>query len=138
MHYQLTLIIVGLSLMVVHGDKGRVHLHLKYTLHRCLCKPYGNTFQTCLTEQRLCLKFTVFRCLMFHKQRASPGYVKRPLCGVINTGNQLMAHMWHIAVPSIFSLYINFRHFNLPMAPNCKLGTKVTVETTNNNSSRHY
>ena len=58
----------------------------------------------------------------------------RPLCGVINTGNQLKAHTWHIAVPFTFSLYINFLHFYLPMSPNCKFGTRVLLTVINKDS----
>ena len=122
--------------MVVHADIGGVYFDLQGELHRCLSKPSSNNFQNCLTKQYLCLESSIFRCLMFHKPRTSPGHVTRPLCRVINTGNQLMAHTWHIAVPSNFSLYLNFLHFNLPMTPNCKLGSKVTVMTINTYSNQ--
>ena len=122
--------------MVVYADIGGVYFGLQHRLHQCICRPYSNIFQNCVKKQFLCLKTSIFRCLMFHNPRASPRYVTRPVCGVINTGNQLMAHTWHIAVPSMFSLYINFLQFNLPMTPNCKFGNKVTVETANNNTKQ--
>ena len=72
--------------------------------------------------------------LLFHKPLTDPHAEIRPLCGVINTGNQLKAHTWHIVVPSTFSLYINFLHFYLPMSPDCKFGTRVLLKVINKDS----
>ena len=116
----------------MHADIGAVHVGIRYQLHRCLC--ISNSLSSCLTQQQACLQSSIYRCLLFHKPIADPRAEIRPLCGVINTGKQLKAHKWHIAVPSAFGLYINFLHFYLPMSPNCKFGTRVLLRVINKDS----
>ena len=118
--------------MLVHVDIGGVYVGIRYQLHRCLCDSYS--LPSCLTQQQACLQSSIFSCLLFHKPLAEHHAEIRPLCGVINTGYQLKAHTWHIAVPSTFCLYINFLHFYLPMSPNCKFGTRVLLKVFNKDS----
>ena len=131
-HYLIWTIVV--SCMLVHADIGGVHVGLHYQLQRCLCNSYS--LHTCLAQQLLCFKSSLLRCLMFREPLADPHTEIRPFCGVINTGKQLISHTWHISVPSMFSLYINVLHFNLPMTPDCKFGTKVSVMLTSNHSEQ--
>ena len=149
---------VVVSCMLVHADIGRVFVSLQYQIHDCICN--SNSFRSCLLQQIVCVQFPISRCLKHHEPSDSyhletwsqriPRVEKQPLCGVINTGKQLMSlmslmieeddygrirkqmsHIWHIHVPSTFSLYINFLHFYLPMSPNCKFGTNVNVTLSN-------
>ena len=62
----------------------------------------------------------------------------RALCGVINTGEQLRAHTWHISVPSKFSLCLDYIHFRLPVTRICKQGAHVTVQSADNLEDRWY
>ena len=123
---------IFVNCMLVYADIGGVHVGIRYQLHRCLCHSYS--LPSCLTQQQACLQSSIFRCLLFHKPLAKHLAEIRPLCGVINTGNQLKANTWRIAVPSTFSLYINFLHFYLPMSPNCKFGTRVLLKVINKDS----
>ena len=124
----------AVSRMLIHADIGCVHVGLRYQLQQCLCN--SPSFHNCLAQQLWCIKSSLLRCLMFHDPRADPHTEIRPFCGVINTGKQLISYTWNISVPSMFSLYINFLHFNLPMSPNCEFGTKVSVMVTNNYSEQ--
>ena len=135
---QYCLVLITVSILVVDAEIGGVYLVLKYQLRHCLCKPSGNYLQSCFTQQQFCLKSSIFRCLMFHEPCANPRNVTRPVCGVINMGNQLMSHTWHITVLSTFGLQINFLKFYLPMSPNCQFGTKVIVNTAHNNSKNLF
>ena len=133
---------VIVSCMLVNADIGRVYVSLQYQMHQCICNSIS--LRSCLLQQILCVQYPISRCLMYHEPSDSsheetwsppiPHVEKQPLCGVINTGKQLMSHTWHIHVSSTFSLYIDFLHFYLPMSPNCKFGTNVNVIFSKHNS----
>ena len=92
--------------------------------------------QSCILQHLLCFESSISRCLLFHEPHESHALEIRTLCGVINTGQQLMSQTWYIIVPSHFSLYINFKHFLLPSSPYCKFEPTVSVETTAYNSKQ--
>ena len=116
------------NLMPVQAEIGDVNVGLRYQVSQCLCN--SPSLYSCLTQQTLCLKSSIFQCLQFHKPRQSYHAELGTLCGVINTGRQLMSHTWHIAVHSEFRLHLEFVHFHLPATPHCASGTRVTVHTT--------
>ena len=100
--HQHFLLIFIVNYMLVQAEIGDVNAGLRDQVSRCLCK--SNSLHGCLSQQTLCLKSSIVRCLQFHKPIENRYFEKGPLCGVINTGRQLMAHTWHITVHSRFSL----------------------------------
>ena len=114
--------------MLVQADIGDVNLGLRYHAYKCLCN--SDSLHECLTQQTLCLKSSVFRCLRFHEPLRRYYSEIGTLCGVINTGRQLTPQTWHIIVHSKFSIHFEFVHFHLPVSPHCASGTRVSVDTT--------
>ena len=117
-----------LNYMLVQADIGDVNVGFRFQVDQCLCRT--NSLRGCLVQQTLCLESSIFRCLRFHEPLKSYHAEIGSLCGVVNTGRQLMSRTWHITVHSEFSLHLEFIHFHLPAAPNCKTGTRVLVNTT--------
>ena len=122
------LLIFIVNYMLVQAEIGDVNFGLRYKVSQCLYK--SNSLHGCLSQQTLCLKSSIFRCLQFHRPIENSYLEKGTLCGVINTGRQLMAHMWHITVHSRFSLQLEFLHFHLPATPHCASGTTASVNST--------
>ena len=117
--------------MLVQAEIGDVNVGLHYEVSQCVCD--SSSLHECLTQQFLCLKSSIFRCLQFHEPLTNQYYEIGTLCGVINTGGQLMTHTWHITVHYGFSLQLKFLHFHLPGTIHCVPGTTVSVNTTDIN-----
>ena len=130
LHQHLLLIFI-VNCMLVQAEIGDVNVHVRYRVSQCVCN--SSSLHDCLTQQTLCLKSSIFRCLQFHKPLTNHYLEMGTLCGVINTGRQLMTHTWHITVHFGFSLQLEFLHFQLPGTIHCVPGTTVTLNTTNIN-----
>ena len=116
----------------MQAEIGDVNVGLHYAVSQCMCD--GSSLHDCLIQQTLCLKSSIFRCLQFHKALTTHYFEIGTLCGVINTGRQLMAHTWNLTVHYGFSLQLEFLHFHLPGTIHCVPGTTVSVNTTDINS----
>ena len=124
---QRLLLIFIVNYMLVQTEIGDANAGLHHQVSQCMCN--SSSLRDCLTQQFLCLKSSIFRCLQFHKPLTNHYLERGTLCGVINTGRQLTAHTWHITVHYGFSLQLEFLNFHLPSTIHCVPGTTVSVNT---------
>ena len=118
---------VLLSIMicvVVQADIGDVHDAVKTKLQQCLSSSSSSSSKALrhsLLTVLVCVESSVYRCLLFLNPTLETPYTEiRDICGVINTGQLLKPTTWEISVPSKFSLYLNFLHFQLPSQDLCQ------------------
>ena len=80
----------------------------------------------------------MLRCLL-HYDSSKEQYVSTELLrGVFNSGLQLINHVWHIAVPSQYSLLIDFLQFHLPSSPQCKSVGSVRLKHATDQQTYTY
>ena len=117
--------------ILVQADIGDVNAGLQYQLQQCFS---GSTsLLHGIIQQFSCLKSDLFRCLLHHDRNNRQYVALKIICGVLNSGQQLISHTWHIIVPSQYSLYVDFLHFHLPASPHCKSVAAVSVIHTKRN-----
>ena len=125
---QLCLIaIIYATRTVVQADIGDVNIDLQYQLRKCISR--SSSVFSAIAQQLWCLKASLFRCLLFHEPTNRQHEETEMLCGVINSGQQIKPHTWHIALTNKYSLYIDFLHFLLPMSPHCKSTATVSIKS---------
>ena len=100
------------SVVLVHADIGGVHVGIQLQLQQCLS--LHTTIQENLAEQLLCLKLSMYCCLLFREPLGARHTEIRQYCRVVNIGQQVQPYLWHIQVLSQFGLLIDFLHFYLP------------------------
>ena len=110
----------------VQADIGTVQIAFHYRLQKCL--GVVHSLQHSLYHHFSCLKSPLYRCLLFHEPQR-PQYIEmRIFCGVVSTGHQLRPQTWNIAVPSVFSLYVDFHHFYFPSSTRCTASPHLILE----------
>ena len=111
--------------ILVQADIGDVNAGLQYQLQQCFS---GSTsLLHGIIQQFACLKSDPFRCLLHHDPNNRQYVALKMMCGVLNSGQQLISYTWHITVPSKYGLYVDFLHFHLPASPHCKSVAAVSV-----------
>ena len=117
--------------ILVQADIGDVNAGLQYQVQQCFS---GRTsLLHGIIQQFSCLKSDLFGCLLHHDRNNRQYVALKMICGVLNSGQQLISHTWYIIVPSQYSLYVDFLHFHLPASPHCKSVAAVSVIHTKSN-----
>ena len=127
MDIRIPLCLLTMTCIVVQAELGDVNKGLQYQLHKCSTK--SSSMFKAIAHQLRCLKSSVFRCLLFHEPTNRQHEETEMLRGVINSGQHIKPHTWHIALPNKYSLYIDFLHFHLPMSSNCESVTTVSIKS---------
>ena len=124
--YHLFFIVTIVICALGQADIGAVNIGLQYQLQQCING--SSSLLHGLLQHQSCFKSSLLRCLLHHDPAKEQYVSTEPLCGVINSGLQPITHVWHIAVPSQYSLLIDFLHFHLPASPQCKSVASVLLK----------
>ena len=125
-HYYIIWIFVVTCCRLVHTDIGNVNIGLQSQLQQCHTK--SNSLLHDIILRLSCLRSSIFRCLLYHYPTKRQFTETEMLCGVINSGQQLMFHTWNVSIPSQYSLYIDFLYFHFPSSLHCKSVSTVSVQ----------
>ena len=122
-------LVMQLLIRVAISELGNVEHGLTYHLSKCMVPHMhikdmnnsdvaGNNAIHVLQQISFCWKATLYRCKEHHKESYAYIY-KYPVCGVVNTGMQLVPSKWILNVYFQFGVHITFREFNLPCTKQC-------------------
>ena len=87
----------------IKADIGDVHISIQYQIWQCFTNTSSKTVQSGLAQQLLCLKSSLYRCLLFQELHRRHHTEIRMFCGIINTGLHIRPYWWDVTVPPKFN-----------------------------------
>ena len=121
-------LLLSLFCIAARGDIGRAHTALENYLKQCVSSL--GTLQRSLRSQLVCLKASIYQCVLFHDVRRLPYSFKTHHCGVLNSGMQLfLPTKWRIKISPDFVLKLDFIHFYFPSSQDCRFITSLHIRT---------
>ena len=124
-HITITQLLVRVALSELGNVKHALIFHLsncmlqhKHTGEINNLDKTGNNVIDVVQQISLCWETTLHRCEEHHKEAYAYLY-KYPVCGVLNTGMQLVPYNWIFSVYSQFGVHLTFPDFHLPYTRDC-------------------